>query len=135
MRKAVIALCLLLAACDEPTPLAPLPRDLTGTTWKLQSIRRAGLPAIDIPADRRFTVAFEQDGRLNVRADCNACNGRYQVEGSLLHAGNVACTRAFCGADSPDVDFLRALQSPGTITATDGTLLIDSSGTVLVFSQ
>lgn len=57
----------------------------------------------------RYTVQFDADGRLAVRADCNTGFGSYRLDGSCLSLGPVALTRALCPPDSLDQQVLSQL--------------------------
>ena len=95
----------------------------------------AGSVTVDIPMPERFTVLLSDDHRVVVRADCNTCTGRYELSGSNLSLEPLACTRAFCGADSPDTSFLNALAADVSASRNDRTLTLSGAGMVLIFEQ
>jgi heat shock protein HslJ len=134
--SSVVLLCVFLAGCAGKSPIAPTATRITGTTWKLRSIQQVGSPTVEIPNPDRFTLSFGDDSRVSVRADCNVCSGSYQFADSELQVPALACTRAFCGMDSPDLRFLSALQSK-TVAASraDGTLTLAAAGTLLLFAE
>lgn len=86
-----------------------------------------------VPSPDRFTLQFGDDGRLTMRADCNSCVGSYQLSATELRAGAVACTRAFCGSDSLDQEFLRVFDGPAAIATLNDSLIISREGTRLTF--
>jgi heat shock protein HslJ len=134
MRRIIgVAMLLLLTGCDEASPTAPSQGDLAGVVWQLQSLQRANAPPPIVPGGR-FTLQFTPDGRLAVRADCNTCNGSYQLDGARLQVGALACTRAFCGTESLDVEFLRVFEAPAEIVLQNQQLLISRAGTRLTFA-
>jgi heat shock protein HslJ len=133
-RFAILGLMVgLFLACDETAPTAPSRPDLLDRTWRLQSIRRVDGTTVAVPMPDRFTMEFTPNGRLNMRADCNTCSGTYQLNGTELSTGALACTRAFCGSDSLDTEFLRVFQSSATMVAADGALFVSRANTQLTF--
>jgi heat shock protein HslJ len=130
-----VFVCVLTAFCAGNSPIAPSSTGITGTTWRLRSIQQTGSATLEIPNPDRFTVLFEAEGRLNVRADCNVCTGTYDLTDSALRLSALACTRAFCGTDSPDVRFLGGLQSSPLVATSDDTLRLQTAGGSLVFTR
>jgi heat shock protein HslJ len=107
--------------------------DIIGTTWHLTVIRQSGGTTVQIQNPERFTVTFGADQRVSVRADCNVCTGGYELAGSELRIGVMACTKAYCGDQSPDTQFLTTLSGNATVTQTSDNLVITSGNTALVF--
>ena len=103
-----------------------------GVTWKLEAIERTGSAPIAIANPELYTLVFEADGRLNVRADCNTCNGRYTLNGRSLSTSQIACTRVFCGT-AIDVTYATALGEVRTVTVNGSQLLLEGSGLTLRF--
>jgi len=131
----VIILSILLISCAGESPIGPSEPGITGTTWKLRSIQQFGTARLEIQNPQRFTALFAEDGRVTVRADCNRCSGQFELTGSALRLGRLACTKAFCGPNSPDAQFLSALEGGTTVSGRGGTLTIASQDTVLVFEH
>lgn len=137
MMRGIVLLVLLIfgfISCSDG-PTSPSDTGITGVTWRLRSIQRPGAPTIEIRDPERFTMRFGEDLRAAVRADCNVCTGRYQLIGSDLQVSSLACTRAFCGVESPDTQFLRALEPSVSVSRTGATLVLTGAGTVLLFEQ
>lgn len=107
----VLAGILVAAACGN-APTAP--SDLIGATWRLVSIERDSGPSTVVTSPERYTLEFLDEGRVAVRADCNRCSGSFTLSGETLSIGTLACTRAFCGSESLDTEFLRGLDGPLT---------------------
>jgi heat shock protein HslJ len=131
----VLALLLLLLslgaiACDE-NPVAP--SAITNVTWKLESIERSGMATITVPNPDQFTMRFDANGDLAVRADCNSCGGRYTLNGASLSIGNMACTLIACPAPGLDSTFTSALSNVRTATVTAGQLVITGTDFTLRF--
>lgn len=95
IRSVFIALALAqVAACAGP---AKDPSGLSGTSWQL--VRFQGGDGTTVRPDDRFkyTIAFEDDGILSARIDCNRARGSWKSEGpSRLEFGPMAITRAQC---------------------------------------
>src|SRR5215211_2689584 len=87
--------------CDE-SPTGPT--ELVDITWKLETVARVGSAIVTVPNPEQFTVRFETNGTLSVKADCNSCTGRYVLDGSSVSVGNLACTLVAC--PTPGVDTL-----------------------------
>jgi heat shock protein HslJ len=120
-------------SCSGPT--SPSEAEIAGITWKLRSIQRSGASPVNIANPDRFTVRFDDDGRVAVRADCNVCTGGYELDGSALQLTPLACTRAFCGVESPDVQFLNGLQPTVSVSTSDGILRLTAADTILLFVE
>ncbi len=132
MRYSVLPLLVVLAACGDDAPTAPSPASIQNITWKLETIERAGVPTISISNPDAYTVAFQSDGRLDVRADCNTCNGRYSLSGSTVATSGLACTRAFCGT-TIDTVFTSALAEARTYSREGSRLIVQGQGLTLRF--
>jgi heat shock protein HslJ len=130
MSLVVLLLTLGTVGCDE-NPVGPTP--IRNVTWKLESIERTGAATITVPNPEQFTVRFEDNGNLSVRADCNSCGGSYSLDGSSLSIGNVACTLIACPLPGLDTTFTQALSNVRSVTATEGHLTITGTGFTLRF--
>ena len=90
-----LALCgaLVLASCSESVTG---PSDLQGGAWRLAAMEMesGGRFVPDDPS--RFTVEFDADGTVAVRADCNGCGGSYTLNGDRLTVGPMVCTLIAC---------------------------------------
>jgi len=126
----VVLLALLAAGCDD-NPLKP--SDIKEVTWKLETIERAGVPTITVPTPEQYTLRLGNDGRLNVRADCNQCSGTYALEGNTLKVGNVACTLIGCPAGSLDGAYAAALGGSSTVAISDSHLILRNGEVTLRF--
>lgn len=135
VRMLVIAVLLFALVSCATSPTTPSEIDLSGITWKLRSIQRAGSVPIDIRVPERFTMLLSDDRRAVVRADCNTCTGQYELSGSNLQLRPLACTRAFCGADSQDMAFLNGLGVAASASRNGRTLTLSGAEMVLIFEQ
>ena len=125
--------CLAGVACDEAPPTAPSSTDVLNQTWRLQSIERPDGTRVAVASPERFTLQFENNGRLSLRADCNVCGGAFQLNGKDFVVSPMACTRAFCGSDSLDAEFLSVFATTASMVTADGALFVTHSGTRLTF--
>lgn len=125
MKRLPVLVLLMLAAgaiaCDD-NPISPT--EIRNVTWKLESIERPGNATITVPNPDLYTLRFEDNGNLSVRADCNTCGGRYSLNGSSLSVGDVACTLIACAVPGLDTTFTSALRNVRSATASEGRLVI-----------
>ena len=132
--KAIPLLVLLLAcgavACDE-NPVSPTP--IVNVTWKLETVARVGNATITVPNPDQFTVRFETNNNMSVRADCNQCSGRYTMDGSSISVGNLACTLIACPTPGLDQLFTTGLQNARTATASGNQLVMTGPDYTLTF--
>lgn len=56
-----------------------------------------------------FSLAFAEDGRLQITTDCNGMRGDYQVEAHQIQFGQMISTRMFC-KDSQEKVFAKMLE-------------------------
>ncbi len=82
---------------------------LPGIAWILESIRYSDQNIVDI--DDTYRMVFNEDNTLEVKTDCNFCKGSYDIgsEGTIYFYTPLSCTEAFCGPDSREREFHRAL--------------------------
>jgi heat shock protein HslJ len=131
MRLFALVVVAIAMGCDE-NPVGPTP--IKDVKWKLETIERSGSPAVQVPNPEQYTLRLEGDGRLNARADCNTCNGRYSLNGtSLSIVSPLACTRAFCGSTSLDSSYVAALESARIVASSSSQLILQGNGVVLRF--
>jgi len=107
--------------CDE-SPTGPT--ELVDITWKLETLAHVGSAIVTVPNPDQFTVRFETNGTLSVRADCNTCTGRYVLDGSTVSIGNLACTLVACPTPGLDTLFTSGLQNAKTVTVNNDNLIM-----------
>ena len=114
------------AAIDEPTG-----------TWALQSFELSDGTVVAVPDPSSYTLDLgaTEAGRANVRADCNLCNGGYELSATRLDFGLMACTRAACPPGSLEMDYVRALESTTTFLRSGGSLTLSYDGGILRFDE
>ncbi len=99
--------------------LAPQPRDLAGTSWRVTAYNN-GRQAVVSPLDgTTLTMSFSADGKVSGTAGCNRYTGTYTLAGSALRLGPAAATRMACAKPEGIMDqersFLAALPTVATV--------------------
>ena len=134
-RAAPLALfaAVLFAACADDTLTGP--SVLTGALWKLEAVATAADGTTTTVDSERYTVEFGEEGRLLARADCNVCAATYEGRSRSLSVGSLACTRAFCGAESRGDDYVAILEEARLYEVTGDTLTIVSRNGILYYKR
>jgi heat shock protein HslJ len=99
---------------------------LAGVTWRWATFRDAK-QEYAVPATTDYTLVFNDDGAVNVVADCNSGNGTYTVnsDGTLTIVVR-ATTDAACPAGSLGDSFVEYLNQAGPFqVGEDGVLTIE----------
>jgi heat shock protein HslJ len=120
----------LISACDG-SPNAPT--QIVGDTWELLTIQQGNSAPVTVADRSNYTLRLTSEGRAEIQADCNRCSGTYTLDGSDLSFGALACTRAFCGDDSFDNEFLAGLGDTATFRATGSQLITTGNDFTLRF--
>ena len=91
-------------------PVAPPQETLAGTSWQLVRFQ-GGDGAVLAPDERsKYTLAFNADGRVAARLDCNRGTGSWKSAGQgQLELGPMAVTRAMCPPGSIDHEISKRL--------------------------
>src|SRR4051812_49579775 len=89
-----LVLSSVIVACAHPSP-PTAKTSLGGTSWRLVKFQ-GGDGAVFTPDDgSKYTLAFDADGIVSARIDCNRARGGGQRAGHHLHAiGPFAAPRA-----------------------------------------
>lgn len=114
-----LGLVALLAACAAPpqgpppaaqpaaAPMAAAPMSLPGTTWRLLELRSPddAIGTVRAPDPSRYTLAFDTEGNVFLRLDCNRGRGRVTItperpDMGRMQFGPIAATRALCPPES-----------------------------------
>lgn len=139
------ALSILLAACASPTPaptevveiptavateapgqLEPISQeDLVGATWQWIGGRESMTgPQFTVPDPERYTLTFNEDATLNIRADCNNVLGTYELSGDQLTITLGPSTLVACPEDSMADQFVAQLGQAAEAGSGFGSLVI-----------
>ena len=90
---------LLLAGCGAfaPTPPQSATPSLGGTSWQLVKFQGSDDKTLTPDDKAKYTIAFNTDGSLSARIDCNRGRGTWKSSGaSQLQLSPLALTRAMC---------------------------------------
>jgi heat shock protein HslJ len=112
-------------AVSQPPAPAQVPRpgpvasptahvDLTQNVWLWQSTEYSDDTTIVAADPNKYTIKFQADGRLAIRADCNQGSSPYTLEGPRLTIMPGVMTAAACVPPSQDATFLRDLHAVAT---------------------
>lgn len=85
------------------------PPNLVGPTWQWTTNSDPSAGVQVIPTPELYTVAFNEDGTLNIVADCNTGGGSYTTSGSLIAITVSNITANDCGPDSLGQSFIARL--------------------------
>lgn len=133
---ALVIFLAFLGGCESATSTTELSTQSSASpvgSWSLTAFDRAGGQTVLVPAPERYLLDLGNELDAHVRADCNFCNGSYQVSGSTLDMGLLACTLAACAPGSLDGEYLRALGSASSFTVKGQELAIEYPDGVLRF--
>lgn len=119
---------LSLAACGGGVS------DIQGIEWQWVSLVETQ-PASQslVPDSENYTIVFNADDTVAIKADCNMVLGDYTVSKSDLTIETGISTMAFCGEDSADVFYLGLIAQVGSYELKDDRLelgLADDAGTM-----
>lgn len=127
----------LFAACSTAPDGGADSDRLVGTSWRLVGILSVD-GRIDAPDERsKYSIAFEADGQVRVRVDCNRGEGSWSEPApGQLRFGRLATTRMMClSAGSLHDRFIRDLGAVRSYQIRDGRLylLLKTGGDVYEF--
>jgi heat shock protein HslJ len=96
---------------------------LTGIEWQWTAMQETA-PAHQsvVPDPGNYTIVFNADGTVNVKADCNNAGGSYTVNGSNLTINVGPSTLAYCGEASEDTIYLASLAKVSSYAIENGSL-------------
>lgn len=120
---AVIALALGSPGCASQ--VAQLPAEMQGVTWKWTGMTTP-VETIAIDAPERYTIAFLEQSRVALRADCNRGSGRYSVGTDRRIAfGPIVLTRMACPPGSLSDRYVREIERAASYILKDGALFLE----------
>jgi heat shock protein HslJ len=96
---------------------------LTSHAWELGSYVYEG-EAKDIDTPENYTLTFNDDGTVNIKADCNNAIGSYTDDGSNLSVEVGPTTLAACPPESRSEDFIKLVGLSGTYEIAQGYLFV-----------
>ena len=112
----------MAAGCAQ---VAPPQETLAGTSWRLVRFQGGDGKALT-PDDRsKYTLAFNADGRVAARLDCNRGTGSWKSAApGGLELGPMAVTRAMCAPGSIDHEISKRLFYVRSYVVKDGRLFL-----------
>ena len=131
-----LALPLASPAAIAQTIEQPIESGLPGEVWHLQEVQYSNDETLTIEESYKYTLEFEFDGRMLLRADCNFGSGNYTRSEDQLDLELGLLTRAACPPDSYSDRYLSDLSQVASYRLDDGDLYLslEADGGVLVFS-
>jgi len=103
----------------------PDPENITGEVWKWhQTLYNNDQKSVP-PDPSHYTVTFNPDRTLNIRADCNRGGGTFSTEGKRISIEVTHTTRAMCPPESLEQTFIKDLDASNIFFFSDGNLYID----------
>lgn len=94
---------------------------LTGVVWEWTQFEGGDGSVVTAADPTRYTLAFQEDGSVQVKADCNTGQSQANIDGSSLDL-TVATTKMACPPDSQAADFLRYLDEAVSYVIAGGML-------------
>jgi heat shock protein HslJ len=117
----------------EPAADSALPANVVGITWQWVSFT-SPVEQVKVDAPERYTIQFNRDGRIALRADCNRGSVSYSVSvDRRIALGPVVLTRMMCPAGSLDARFVNELSRATSYFLKEGDLFLElpvDSGTL-----
>jgi heat shock protein HslJ len=99
--------------------------EITGTVWQWVQTQYND-DKKTVPSDPKdYTVQFQGNGNLSVKADCNQKSGTYSAEEKHLSIEITHSTMASCQEGSLEDEFVRGLSTAAIYFIKDGDLYID----------
>lgn len=119
-----VLFAILLAACSSSDAPSDAPEDLLDTTWEWTELvvvdPESRSPIADPP---NYTIFFSSDGFVDVEADCNYVQGKYDISGDSIEFIVDAPVLAECGINSSYCPYLfRLVQAETYAIKEDGSL-------------
>jgi len=98
---------------------------LGGRVWAWQSTALAGGERMVPDAPERYTIEFQPDGRVQLRADCNRGGAGYAAGANRsLSMTPAATTKMGCPSGSKGTEFVRQLAEVTSYDFVDGNLVL-----------
>jgi para-nitrobenzyl esterase len=123
----LVAMILLSAVCDAvaQAPMQGGTLDLGGTSWRLVKFQGDNAQTLMPDDGAKYTIAFNRDGSLVARIDCNRGRGTWKSAGpGDVEFGPLALTRAMCPPESLHDRIVKHLGSIRSYVVKDGHLFL-----------
>ena len=100
------------------------PSAIMGKTWQWQGTVTP-VEKINVPQPERYTLRFDENGRVHARFDCNRGGGSYQILEGKISFGPLMSTRMACPEDSLDATFMKQLNDVNSFFVEDNSLFLE----------
>ena len=125
IRYVLLAALLLSIACSMHTPAPSRVSDLAGTSWQLIKFQSSDDKMLTPDDPAKYTIAFDTDGSVSARIDCNRGRGSWKSSGpNQLQFGPLALTRAMCPPGSLHDRIVKHWEFVRSYTLKDGHLFL-----------
>ena len=126
---AAIALLAAVQGCaasrTDGTSAASQPAGLEGTSWQFVRFEGSDDSVLTPDDPAKYTIAFDADGAVSVRVDCNRGRGKWTSKGpNQIEFGPLALTRAMCPPGSLHDHFVRQWDKIRSYVIRDGHLFL-----------
>ncbi len=119
------------ATPTPPQPSGPAPElasaaGVTGALWAWSGSYQNNDSTVKVREPLRYTLEFQDNGDVNILADCNLAKGSYtlQADGKISIDVGVM-TKIACPPDSQSVEFLKELAEVDASLQQDGALILN----------
>ena len=118
-----VILALVLTACGGSDEASEASSSITGIVWQWTAMQET-VPASQsvVPDPQNYTITFNPDGTVAIKADCNNVTGNYKMSGSDLTITLGASTLMACGDNSQDTIYLASLSKVSSYVVENGQL-------------
>jgi heat shock protein HslJ len=132
----IASVVLLIASTQVPVQPLTAP-DIGQRTWQWLRSDYSDGTAVEAADPSLYTVMFQANGRMSIRADCNTGSASYSIDGDQLSITPGPMTLAACGPDSQDSIFLTDLMSAVAYGFEDQQLMLslDSDRGSMAFAE
>jgi len=98
---------------------------ITHITWQwVELIENKPTAQSIVPDAGNYTISFWEDGTFSYKADCNAGNGTYTIDGNTVEFGLMMTRLAMCLPESLHDQYLTLLGEIDTVSMTDDKLTL-----------
>ena len=122
-------LVFIMAACDTAPQSGSKgdvaePVSITSKTWQwISTVTPA--EKVTVPDPARYTIAFTDNSRAQIKFDCNRGGGDFMISEQKLTFGPLMSSRMACPEDSLDATFMKDLQRVGSFFIQEGDLFLE----------
>jgi heat shock protein HslJ len=123
----LMSTAVLLLACPgfTQTPARSEAPKLGGTSWQLLKFQSGDGSTLTPDDQSKYTIAFQTNGRMSMRIDCNRGTGTWKSEKpNQLEFGPLALTRAMCPPDPLNDRIVKDWLNVRSYTVKDGHLFL-----------